>query len=63
MKHADTILRIAAMLALVGLGMIMWSILDPTPIPVIVSMSVGQGIGTLSLALFLFVVIADVRKK
>lgn len=57
----DTWLRWAAALALAALGMIAWSILDPSPIPIIVSMSIGQGLGTLSLLLFLFVVFMDLR--
>jgi hypothetical protein len=57
------ILQIAALLALVGLGCMTWSMLDPAPIPVIVAMSVGQAVGTLSFALFLLVVALDLRKR
>jgi Flp pilus assembly protein CpaB len=59
---ADRILRAAAILALVSLGLIAWSILDPRPIPVIAAMSAGQGIGTLSLVAFLVVVATDLRR-
>jgi hypothetical protein len=58
-----TLLRIAAVLALVGLALMVWSVLQPTPMPVILAMSVGQGIGTLSFLLFLVVVIRDLRRK
>lgn len=47
--------------ALLALGLIVWSLLDPRPIPVIVAMSVGQAIGTFSFAAFLFVVLTDIR--
>jgi uncharacterized membrane protein len=54
-------LRAACVLALIGLSLMVWSVLDPTPMPVMVSMTVGQVFGTLSLMTFLFVVIADMR--
>jgi hypothetical protein len=57
------LLQLAALLALVGLGCMVWSMLDPAPIPVIVAMSAGQGVGTLSFALFVLVVALDLRKR
>jgi hypothetical protein len=56
------LLRAACVLALVGLALMVWSILDPRPMPVILAMSVGQAIGTASLLLFLVVVVADLRR-
>jgi hypothetical protein len=53
----------ACALALVALGLVVWSLLDPRPIPVIVAMSVGQVLGTLSFAAFLVVVVGDVRSR
>jgi hypothetical protein len=44
-------LRIACFLALVGLGLMMWSLLDPRAEPVLVALTLGQGLGTLSLTL------------
>jgi len=55
-------LRIAAVLALVGLALMVWGSLDPTPLPVIVAMSVGQGIGIVSFLIYLVVVVADLRR-
>ena len=55
-------LRVACVLALIGLALMVWSVLDPTPMPVMVAMSVGQVFGTTSLAAFLVVVIADMRR-
>jgi protein-S-isoprenylcysteine O-methyltransferase Ste14 len=52
--------RIACVLALLALGLIVFSLLVPKPLPVIVAMSVAQAIGTLSLVMFLHVVSRDV---
>lgn len=53
------LLRMAAILALVGLAFMVWSLLDPRPIPIMAAMSIGQGIGMLSFAIFLVVVVVD----
>lgn len=55
-------LRAACWLALVGIALMVWSLLVPTPMPVLVAMSVGQALGTLSLMAFVFVVLADLRR-
>lgn len=49
-------------LALVALGLIVWSLLDPRPVPVIASMSVAQALGTVSFFAYLAVVAADLRR-
>jgi hypothetical protein len=56
-------LRAACALALVALGLMVWSLFDPRPVPVIAAMSVGQGLGTLSFVSFLYAVIADIRRQ
>jgi hypothetical protein len=56
------ILDAACVLALVALGLMIWSLLDPRPIPVILAMSVAQALGTASLVAFLVVVADDVRR-
>ena len=61
-KRAHMVLRIAAVLAIFGLAMMVWSVLKPTPMPVVLAMSVGQGAGTLSFLLYLLVIIADLRR-
>jgi hypothetical protein len=53
------LLRLAAILALAGLALMVWSLLDPRPIPIMAAMSVGQGLGTLSFVIFLVVVLQD----
>jgi hypothetical protein len=56
---SSRLLRFAAILALVGLGFMVWSLLDPRPIPIMAAMSVGQGLGTVSFVIFLVVVLQD----
>ena len=60
-RRSQTLLRIAAVLALVGLALMLWGTFDQTPLPVILAMSVGQGFGMLSFLLYLVVVIADLH--
>jgi hypothetical protein len=59
---AMTALRISAVLTLVGLAFMAWSMLQPTPMPVMLAMSVGQGIGCTAFALYLYVVVRDIRR-
>ena len=59
---ALTALRISAVLTLVGLALMAWSMLEPTPLPVMLAMTVGQGIGCMAFALYLYVVIRDIRR-
>ena len=56
-RRANAFLRVAALLAILGLIFMVWSVLQPTPMPVILAMSVGQGFGTLSFLIYLGVVI------
>ncbi len=55
-------LVVSALLALVGLALVCWSVLQPKPFVVIMAMSVAQGIGTLSFLIFLIVVVVDLRR-
>lgn len=61
--RSDRLLRAAAVAALVALGMMAWSVLDPRPIPVIAAMSVAQALGTASFVAYLVVVVRDMRRK
>lgn len=56
-------LRIACIMALGGLALMMWSLLDPRAPPVLIALSVGQGIGTLSLAIFVRLIVRDYRER
>lgn len=55
-------LRISAVLTLLALALMCWSLLVPTPLPVMVAMSVGQGLGTLAFAIFGLVVFKDITR-
>ncbi len=55
-------LRISAVLTLVALGMMVWSMLQPTPLPVMLAMSVGQVLGTIAFGMFLIEIVRDLRK-
>ena len=55
-------LRISAVLTLVGLALMAWSMLKPTALPVMMAMTVGQGVGCTAFALYLYVVIRDVLR-
>ncbi len=56
-------LRVACVLTIIGLGLMVWSILAPTPLPVMLAMTVGQGFGTIAFGLFVWTVVQDVRGK
>lgn len=56
------LLRISALLTLLALIFMVWSMLVPTPLPVMLAMTVGQATGTLAFALYGFVIFHDVRK-
>ena len=56
---STTLLRISAVLTILALALMVWSMLEPTPLPVMLAMTVGQGIGTLAFALFGLVVVRD----
>lgn len=57
------LLRVAAALSLVALGLMMWSMVDPRPAPVLIGLSLGQVLGTASFAIYLSIVIWDVRRR
>ena len=50
-------------LGLFAMGLMCWSVLDPTPFPVMVAMSIGQVVGTLSLACYLLAVLLHARTE
>ena len=58
------LLQLSCVLTLVGLALMVWSMLVPTPMPVIFAMSVGQLVGTVAFGMFGYVVLVDqVRKQ
>lgn len=61
-RRAHRVLQAACVFALIAIGLMTWSLLDPRPVPVMVAMSLGQVIGSLALAAFGLVIWADVRR-
>ncbi|NOU28091.1 MAG: hypothetical protein HOO96_09325 [Polyangiaceae bacterium] len=55
-ERAMSILRVASVLAIVALGMMMWSLVDPMPAPVLLALSFGQLLGTISFMAFLVII-------
>lgn len=56
------LLRGSAALTLIALGLMVWSMAQPTPLPVMLAMTVGQALGTLAFALYGYVVLADLLR-
>jgi len=55
--------RAACVFALLGLGLMSYSIIDQRAIPVIVAMSVGHAFGIAAFACYLLAVILDTRNS
>jgi hypothetical protein len=55
-------LRISAVLTLLGLALMAWSMLERTPLPVMLAMTVGQGLGSMAFAIYLYVVVRDIQR-
>lgn len=56
------LLRVSAVLTMLGLALMLWSMFEPTPLPVILAMSVGQAIGTLAFLLYGVCIAQDLWK-
>lgn len=56
------LLRISAILTIVGLALMVWSMLQPTPLPVMLAMSIGQLFGTVAFGMYGYVIVADLRR-
>jgi hypothetical protein len=55
--------RVACVLALLGLSLMSYSILDPRAIPVITAMSVGHLFGIGAFACYLLAIVLDIRNR
>jgi hypothetical protein len=62
LPSTNRLLQVSAVLTLVALGLMVWSMFAPTPLPVMLAMTVGQAIGTMALGIYLYVVIVDLRR-
>jgi hypothetical protein len=59
--NAQRLVNLAAILALVALALMAWSVVDPTPLAVIVAMTIGQVIGSASLVFLLTSIVIDLK--
>ena len=57
-----TLLRFSAAFTIIGLVLMVWSLLQPTPLPVMLAMSVGQMFGTAAFVLDLISIVIDLRR-
>jgi hypothetical protein len=62
-RRATIGLRVSAVLTLIGLALMVWSLLVPTPLPVMLAMSVGQVAGTTAFAIYLAIVVRQLRRE
>jgi len=56
------LLRWSAVLTMIALALMVWSMLQPTPLPVMLAMSLGQLLGTMAFALYGVVILRDLRR-
>jgi hypothetical protein len=57
-----SLIRGSAVLTLLALALMVWSMVDPTPLPVMLAMSFGQVLGTLAFSLYGLAVYKDLRR-
>jgi hypothetical protein len=57
------LLQAAAVLTLLALALMVWSVLVPTPLPVMLAMSLGQALGTSAFAMFVVAILIDLRRS
>jgi hypothetical protein len=62
-RRATIGLRVSAVLTLIGLVLMVWSIFVPTPLPVMLAMTVGQVLGTTAFALYIYIVVRQLRRE
>jgi hypothetical protein len=62
-KHVSFWLRAAAMLTLIALALMCWSVLAPTPLPVMLAMTIGQALGTAAFAIYGYIVLRDLTRR
>ena len=63
MPSLQTLLRVSAVLTIVALAFMVWSLFVPTPMPVMLAMSVGQGLGILAFMLYGVAIYLDLRRE
>ena len=58
-RSVSRLLQVGCVLALLGLAVMSWSIVDPSPLPVIAAMSVGQALGGAAFLCYLMAIVVD----
>lgn len=53
----------SAVLPLLGLAFLAWSLVDPRPLPGIATVSLGQALGTAAFAIYVFVIARDLHRE
>lgn len=61
-EPSSKLLRQSAFMTLIALGLMVWSMLQPTPMPVMLAMSLAQLLGTVAFALYGYVIVKDLRR-
>ncbi len=56
------LLRISALMTLLALTLMAWSVLVPRPIPLVLFMTLGQVVGTASFIVFILAILIDLRR-
>lgn len=60
--RTERLLQTSAVLTILALALMVWSMLEPTPLPVMLAMTVGQMLGTLAFALYGLAILRDLRR-
>jgi len=62
-RGVPALIRLACVLALIALGLVCWSVLNPRPLPVIFAMSIGHAIGGTAFFCYLLAVVLDAGQR
>jgi hypothetical protein len=62
-RGVPALIRLACVLALLALGLVCWSVLNPRPLPVIFAMSLGHAIGGTAFVCYLLAVVLDAGQR
>ena len=54
-------LRQRAVLPLLGVVFMIWSLIEPTPMPRMAAVTVGQALGTAAFAIYVFLAVRELR--
>lgn len=62
-RGVPALVRLACVLALIALGLMCWSVLNPRPLPVIFAMSLGHAVGGTAFVCYLLAVVLDAGQR